>query len=764
MEKQYNHSDHESRIYDFWEDQKAFLPSKDGKETFTILMPPPNANDPLHVGHAMFVTIEDVLVRYNRMKGKSTLWLPGTDHAGIETQFVFEKKLAKQGKSRFQFDRETLYSMIWDYVQENSDVAVEQLKRIGASADWSRFTFMLDEEVVKIVLETFQQLHEDGLVYRSEKLVNYCTKCGTAFSELEVVHEERISPFFTIKYGPFEIGTVRPETKFRDTALAVNPQDTRYKNHIGKTFEIMGLLGPISMKVIADSEVDPEFGTGIMKVTPAHDPHDFELGKKHNLPVTPIVGFDGKMDFSWFIDDPNNAGSKYLERAKKYHRLSVANMRTEMKKDLEEDGLLVNYNPNYTHAIGTCYRCSRVLEPLPLPQFFVRVKPLTERVLQALDNKEVIVYGSGHDKILKHWLNNLRDWNVSRQIVWGIRLPVWYDTTNNKNVNMVVGFVDNNNETHHGALIDLLTTHSLEEINKGLTSLQAPPHADYVISQTKPGDDYLQETDTFDTWFSSAQWPYTTLQTNRKGDFERFYPTQVMETGYDILPFWVMRMLMMGFYKTKKLWGEGNEKPPFENVYLHGLVRDEHGKKMSKSKGNVINPIDVIEKYGADALRMALVMSTSAGKDSNTGETKIRGMRNFTNKIWNAVRFITMLTDENETDTTLSDDDFKERLGKIVDEVTDHLDNYRIGLAAEVVYNQFWHWFCDECIEQTKSGTLSKTTLLFGLEVFLKLLHPFVPFVTEVVYGVLRDEKLIVSPTPLIISNWPKQINTQETS
>ncbi len=695
MDKQYQPKLFEDKIYQVWEKSGAFKPhfakASRGKP-YCIIMPPPNANDPLHVGHAMFVTVEDVFIRYQRMLGKSVLWLPGTDHAGIETQYVFEKKLKKEGKSRFDFDCETLYKMIWDYVQENSGAAIAQMKKLGASADWSRQKFTLDKDIVELVTDTFIKLYQDGLIYRDLKLVNFCTKCGTAFSNLEVRHKEKKECLYYLKYGPFTLATVRPETKFGDTAVAVHPKDKRYQKYIGREIEVEGLLGKFKIKVIGDEYVDPEFGTGVVKVTPAHDQNDFEAGKRHNLEIKQVVGFDGRLN----------------EKAGPYQGLTVLQAREKVVEDLKKKGLMEKIDENYRHTVGVCYRCGKTIEPLPLSQFFVKVKPLTEKVLKALKEKKVKIYGSGHDKILKHWLKNLYDWNISRQIVWGIRIPVWYPTS------------------------------------PGLRG--ASP--DFVVSKKSPGKDYEQETDTFDTWFSSAQWPVVTLKTNQPGDFEKFYPTSLMETGYDILPFWVMRMLMMGLYLTGKV--------PFEKVYLHGLVRDERGQKMSKSKGNVMNPVEVIEKYGADALRMSLVMSTTAGNDSATGEGKIRGMRNFTNKIWNAARYITM--EESRFAPTSPrlrgasrDDEFIKYLNIVIEKVTKQLNDLKPGLAAETVYNKFWHWFCDECIEEAKKGKISQATLVQGLRVFLKLLHPFVPFVTEAVWQELAETK----EKMLITAKWP---------
>ena len=705
MNKLYQHQEYEDKIYQAWEKSGGFGPGK-GKP-FTIIMPPPNANDPLHIGHAMFVTVEDILIRYHRMRGEAALWLPGTDHAGIETQFVFEKKLAKEGKSRFDFEREILYQMIWDYVQENSEVAVEQMKKLGASADWSRFKFTLDPDIMDIVLQTFEQLYQDGLVYRDVRLVNYCTHCGTAFSELEVKHVERTTPLYYMRYGPFTLATVRPETKFGDTAVAVNPKDKRYKDWVGKEVEIEGLMGKFKMRVIADSYVDRDFGTGVVKVTPAHDPNDFEIWQRHKQEIPgpkQVIGFDGKLN----------------ELTGKYAGLKVNEARKKIAEDLQTKGLLEKVDENYKHSIGVCYRCGTVIEPLPLPQWFIRVRPLTEPVLRALKEKRVRIYGAGHDKILKHWLTNLKDWNISRQIVWGIRMPIWYC------------------EKEH-----------------------------VVVSREKPsecpecgGKELVQETDTFDTWFSSAQWPFATLMagdkrqvtSNKKSDFEKFYPTQVMETAYDILVFWVMRMLMMGLYKTGKV--------PFETVYLHGLIRDEKGQKMSKSKGNVINPLDVMKVYGADALRMALVIRSTPGSDKNVGEKDIEAMRNLTNKIWNAGRYIIGRISNSQfsiSNEFSNDSIFKEKLNQIIKEVTRQLEDMRIGLAAETVYNEFWHWFCDEAIESNKKQVTSDKVLAEGLVIFLKLLHPLVPFVTEAVWRELREKGLVNRDESkiLMLSLWP---------
>lgn len=734
MDKAYNHKEHEEKIYDLWEKADAFAAQVDtSKKPFTIIMPPPNANDPLHIGHAMFVTIEDILIRYHRMLGQSSLWLPGTDHAGIETQFVFEKKLAKQDKSRFDFDRETFYKMVWDYVQENSGVAINQMKRLGASADWSRFTFTLDPDVVEFVLSTFKKLHADDLVYRGERLVNYCVKCGTGYSELEVEYEERTDSLFYIKYelvdkpGEFiVVATTRPEPIYVDTHLAVNPKDKKNKHLVGKKVE--NPLTKAEMEIIADEFVDPEFGTGIVKMTPAHDATDFEAAQKHNLPIIHAVGTNGRM-----LGGPSQG-----------KKISVA--REEALSLLKEKGLVEKVNEKYVHRVGTCYRCHSVIEPIPLPQFFVKVKPLTQKALASLDKKETKVLGAGREAILRHWLTNLKDWNISRQIVWGIRIPVWYSAT--QNPDMQVKFLDKDKKLVIGKIQELLENYALEEIKKGLQTLTVNKDAEYVVNTNEPGKEYLQETDTFDTWFSSGQWPVVTLKTKGEEDFNYFYPTAVMETAYDILERWVLRMMIMGIYLT--------DKSPFEWVYLHGLIRDEQGKKMSKSIGNVINPLDVSDKYGADALRMALVMSSTPGQDKNVGENQIKGMRNFSNKIWNASRYI--LTKETKGVVKGNyDAEFSEKLNLVVSEITQQLENLKIGLAAETAYNEFWHWYCDVCIEKNKAGELADKKLLLGLKTFLALLHPFVPFVTEAVWSfVYAQDKRSFETKLLITSPWPK--------
>lgn len=732
MDKAYDHQKYEEKIYRLWEESDAFKPLGSGKP-FTIIMPPPNANDPLHIGHALFVTLQDIMIRFHRMRGYATLWVPGTDHAGIETQYVFEKKLSKEGKSRFDFDRTTLYQNIWEYVKENSNTAICQIKKLGASADWSRFKFTLDSDIVKDVIATFKKMSEDGLVYRDVRLVNYSPSAGTSYSELEIDYQEKVDPLYFIKYrfadNPDEtisVATVRPETIFVDTHLAVHPKDKKRNHLIGK--KVLNPITDAQMEIIGDEFVEPEFGTGIVKLTPAHDQNDFDAGKRHNLPVIQAIDTRGRI----------------MENGGKYAGMKVLEARTEAVKDLKEKGLIEKIKEDYIHRVAVDYKTGKPIEPLPLPQFFISVKPLTEKVLEAIDKGEVNVLGAGYDKILRQWLENLRDWNISRQIVWGIRIPVWYLAKDNPSI--YISFLDKNKQTKRDTLENSLKNHSLEEIKNGLQTLQAPVDAKYVVSQNSPGDDYIQETDTFDTWFSSSQWPVVTLQNNQEGDFEKHYPTDVMETAYDILMFWVMRMLMMGIYKTGRI--------PFHTVYLHGLIRDEKGQKMSKSKGNVINFLDVGAKYGMDALRMALVIRSTPGLDKNVGEQDIKAMRNFSNKIWNASRFLETKMKEQEGEGVKigrNDNKFKERLSMVVAEVTGQINNLQFGLAADRLYDEFWHWFCDECIEQGKKGEISHQALKEGLGVFLKLLHPFMPFVTEAIWS----QELKLGDDMLISSDWP---------
>ncbi|MDP3918151.1 MAG: valine--tRNA ligase [Candidatus Woesebacteria bacterium] len=685
MDTKYDHKLYEDKIYKEWEQSGAFSPVVDKKKKpFTIIMPPPNASDPLHIGHAREVSTQDILIRFHRMTGDPTLWLPGADHAGIETQFIFEKKLREKGKSRFDFDRETLYQMIWDDVQKNKGTMESQLRRLGASCDWSRNKFTLDPDIVKIVYQTFKNLYDDKLIYRGKRLVNYCTKCGTGYSELEVEHIDQEAKLYYIKYGPFVLATTRPETKFADTALAVHPNDKRYKKYVGQEIEVEGLLGNFKLKVISDTYVDPKFGTGVVKITPYHDFNDFEVWERHKneMPEPKQV-----------IDKTG----RLTEIAGKYAGVKIKAAREIIENDLKEMGLLEKVTQNYLHNVGVCYRCKTILEPIPSEQWYINVKPLTTKALKSIKDEKVKFVAKKYEKIAIHWLKNLKDWNISRQIVWGIRIPAW-----------------KNKETGEWVITD---------------------------GKAPKGAVWEQDTDTFDTWFSSGQWPFATLQTTKKGDFEYFYPTSVMDPSYDILPFWVIRMVMLGLYRTNKV--------PFANVLLHGLVRDKNGVKISKSKGNVIDPIDMADKYGADALRIALVRGVQVESDNSLSEENIKGQRNFSNKIWNAGRFVKDF--DNRVDDNKEFNDYYQK--EFPKKITLLLEKYKIGLAAEELYNTFWHKFCDIEIERAKKDEISSKQLKEALMVLLKLLHPFMPFITEALWHELGNKDL------LLTSKWPSISN-----
>ncbi len=719
MDSKFTPLEIEKNLYQFWESKGYFKADTNSKKKpFCIILPPPNANADLHLGHAMYV-YEDIMIRYHKLRGYETLWLPGADHAGFETQYVFEKELRKQGKSRFDYPRDELYKMIWDFVHKNRGNMERQLQRLGFSLDWSKNVFTLDPKIITIVYQTFKQLFDEGLIYRGKRLVNYCTRCGTSFSDLEVNYVERNDPLYYMKYGPFVIVTARPETKFRDTALAVNPKDKRYKKYIGQTFEIMGLLGPIQMMVIADPDVDPKFGTGIMKVTPAHDPHDFELGLKYHLPVNPIISFDGRMDFSWFLKQ-SNVNSKYRERAENYHGKKIAIARQLMVEDLKADGLLLRTNEEYTHHIGTCYKCGAVIEPLPLPQWYVKVRPLADAVIRAVKKKQITFIPKRFEKVAVKWLNDFHDWNISRQIVWGIRIPA-YKCHKMSNVKC---------QTADGWFVDINTP---------------------TKCQNCQSTDFEQDSDTFDTWFSSAQWPFATLRVSLdENGFDYFYPTSVMETGYDILPWWICRMLMVGLYKTGKV--------PFKTVFLHGMVRDKHGQKMSKSKGNVINPIEMVDKYGADALRSALIFGIKEGNDTMLSEEKIIGMRNFGNKIWNIGRFI-YINLQTPGSKSQVPNELKNPKLKVLNELKKefkeekkkyfkYMNSYKFSMAFETLYQFIWHRYADYYIEELKE--LLRNDNIEVLDVLknvyfenLIMLHPFIPFVTEAAWKVFNKDSIL---------------------
>lgn len=760
MDSKYDPTKHEADIYSMWEKSGVFTPKIDKKKKpFTIILPLPNANDPMHMGHALF-TVEDIMIRYHRMLGDPTLWLPGGDHAGIETQFVFEKKLAKEDKSRFDFDRETLYKMIVEFTEKNKDINKNQMKRLGFSMDWTRYHYSLEPEIVEKVLTTFKKLYKDGLVYRGEKIVNYCTRCGTAFSDLEIKYVEKIDPLYYIKYGPFVLATTRPETKFGDTGVAYHPGDKRYEKYLGKDLEIEGVNGPFTVRVVADEAIDPDFGTGIEKVTPGHDVLDFEIGQRHNLPIKTVIGTNGRL----------------TEIAGKFAGMKVNEARKVVYEAMLEKGLIDHVDEKYVHEIATCYRCGTTIEPLVMPQWFVKTKPLAKPAIEAVKTSKTKIFPKKRfEKLYFDWMENIKDWNISRQIVWGPRIPVWYDIDKNPQLDVV--FIDRDGERITGNLKEILENtndkkHSFEEVEKGLQQLVAREPSKYILSDKKPGKRYLQDTDTFDTWFLSGQWPLSTLGFDLNNpkkssqDFGYFYPTSVLDTLWDILFFWVGRMMMFGLYLTGDV--------PFRVVHLHSRVVDKFGKKMSKSKGNVIDPILMVDKYGADALRMALVMGVAPASDISISDEKIIGMRNFSNKIWNISRFIDMkLADagiekhedlpthsEKIKGLTHEDKDIIKKLNRTIKLVTNGIENYKFGIASEKLYAFVWHDFADKYIESTKERLNSndKTPLIVLRHLLftsLRLLHPFAPFVTESVWQEMKGQRKFPNKM-LIESEWPK--------
>ncbi len=672
----------EAAVSEFWDKKQFFKAEVDGsKKPFCIVLPPPNANGNLHVGHAAFV-YEDILIRYKKMLGYSTFWVLGLDHAGIETQYVFEKQLQKQGKSRFDFERDVLYQMIWDFVEQSKGTIKSQMKRLGFGLDWSKEQYTLSPKIVEMVYETFERLYQDGLVYRDKRLVNFCTKDGTSFSDLEVDDKEVEGAIYSIAY-PIENGeeivvaTTRPETLFGDVAVMVHPDDKRYKSYIGLHAHLP--LTDRTVPIIADTYVDPEFGTGAVKVTPAHDFNDFEVGKRHHLERVRVIGEDGRMINTGLIDG-----------------LRVKKAREEVVQMLIEKKLLRSQK-KHEMIIKTCYKCGSTLEPLEKDQWFISIRPLADKAVEAVNKKEVCVYPNKFTKDLVRILNNFIDWNISRQNVWGIRIPAYFCETKKE----------------------------------------------WFVSASKPDTCMLcntcsfpQDTDTFDTWFSSSQWPFVTLKNVDQSYFDYFYPTSVMETGYDILRAWVARMIMVGKYMTGKA--------PFNHVLLHGMVRDGKGQKMSKSKGNVIDPLLMVEKYGADALRAGMVFGTAPGGDLVLSEEKILGMRNFTNKVWNLGRLLLMYKSEGKQRD--GNDLVEKRCHELMQEykllkkdVMKSLNGYNFSLALEAIHQFLWHRFADHYTEELKESLRDGNMYAYEAleEVYfgcVQLLHPFMPFVTEAVW------------------------------
>ncbi len=759
MDKIYKHKEVEERIYKVWEDGGYFRPeNSSGEKTFCVLMPPPNANAPLHCGHATYA-IQDLTARYHRMRGFKTLYLPGTDHAGFETQVVYERKLKKDGKSRFDFDRRTLYNDILAFVEQNSDLAINQLKRIGMSGDWSRNTFMLDDRVIDIVYDTFIKMHNDGLVYRDVYMVNYSPHHGTTFSNLETTHKETASPLYYVKYklrnDPtyIVVATVRPETIYADAAVAVNPEDSRYGKLIGGV--VVNPLNDREMPIIADAHVDMEFGTGALKVTPGHDFNDFEIGRRHNLPVISVIDLEGRM----------------TDGAAGVEGVPVAAARVKTAEILRDKGALEKIDDSYAHSLLVDYKDEKPIEPMLLPNWFVKTRGLADKAIEAIEAGKVRYNKTTWKEQTLNWLRDIRDWPISRQLVFGIRIPVWYKAADNPYLRVI--FIDAGDNKREGRLSESLQNFTLDEINAGLQRIIAPVNAKYIVSKISPGDDYIQETDTFDTWFSSGQWPLTTLHYPDGGDFKTFYPTDFMDSMWDILFFWIARMVMFGLYMAGEV--------PFKLVYIHGRVDDEFGKKMSKSVGNVIDPIEMVEKYGADALRMGiLVGGNTAAKTTSFSEAKVKGYRNFANKIWNMGRFISQCSPESrgEAERPLAEDEaILVGLDNLVKTVDANMEKLKFRDAGEAIYHFMWDELADKYIESVKSrhsesaladeesneaphasGGVTLNGLTRAYFTCLKLLHPFMPFVTEEIWRQLRylhgEEK------PLIVSEWPRPRKT----
>ena len=700
LPKIYEPDQYEGDIYSLWEKADAFSPKGNGR-AFTISVPPPNANGNLHIGHALTLAIEDMAVRYHRLKGDRAALIPGADHAGFETQVVYERQLEKEGKSRFDFSREALYSQIYDFVGQNRTNYEDQFRRLGAGVDWSRFTFTLDEKVVRQAYATFRQMWDEGLIYRGERLVNYCTFHGTAFADIEVEYKEEKSHLWYVRYpltdgsGELVVATTRPETIFGDTAVAVHPNDKRHAKFIGKTVKLP--LTNREIPIIGDEFVDIEFGTGAVKITPAHDPNDFEAGKRHDLPMISVISYEGTMSAA---------------APEEYRDLSVEEARKKVTAALEKTNALVKKEA-YTHNVGHCYKCGTVIQPLLKDQWFLNVKPLAKPAIEAIEEGKITFYPASKGEQLKTYLQNLRDWNLSRQIAWGIPIPAF------QNINDPDDWVYN------------------EQVEEELLKID--------------GKVYRRDPDVFDTWFSSSTWPYTTTNYGNDGssDFKDMYPLSLMETGFDILYPWVSRMIMLGLYVTGEV--------PFKGVYLHGLVLDEHGQKMSKSKGNVVNPLDIVNEYGSDALRMGIITGTTAGNNQPFTISKVVGARNFCNKLWNIARYVEDKTSHHHIDTseivpaTDADHWMLRKLQQSTDEIASALDDYRFAEAYETLYHFVWDDFADWYIESSKSQP-NINLLAYTLESILTIAHPFAPFVTETIWQTLSWQP----DTLVATSTWPK--------
>ena len=724
LEKAYEPHDVEKKWYDFWEKERLFAANESGdtKNCYSIVIPPPNVTGVLHMGHALNNTLQDILCRYRRLRGDNVLWMPGTDHAGIATQNVVEKKLAAEGLSRHQVGRDKFIDAVWEWRNEYGSAIINQLKRLGASCDWDRERFTMDEGLSKAVRKVFVTLYEEGLIYRGNYIINWCPRCHTALADLEVEHEVHDGFLYHIRY-PFEdgsggvvIATTRPETMLGDTAVAVNPDDERYQNITARKV-ILPLMNR-EIPVIQDKYVDMSFGTGALKITPAHDPNDFEIGNSHNLERVKVIGDDGLM----------------TQEAGKFKNMDRFECRKAVVEALKKEGLLEKIDA-YQHSIGHCYRCRTVIEPNLSKQWFVKAKPLAEKAVQAVINGHTKIVPEIWTKTYFEWMNNIKDWCISRQIWWGHQIPAW-------------------------------TCEQCEEI---VVAMEPPD-----VCPACQGKNLKQDTDVLDTWFSSALWPFSTMGWPDNTRILRlFYPTSVLVTGFDILFFWVARMMMMGLHFMGDV--------PFKDVYVHALVRDEEGKKMSKSTGNVIDPLNIIESYGTDAFRFTLAAFAAQGRDVKMSEKRVEGYRHFINKIWNAARFSLMHIDKAYNDLpakslSLVDRWILSKLYRVTATVSESLDGYRFNDAAGALYNFVWHEFCDWYLEAVKPTLYGKeganrkdatlSVLWRVLHDTLILLHPFIPFVTEEIWNKLPGSKgsIMKAVFPLDSANYDSCRDTQAES
>ncbi len=712
LDKAYEPQNVEGRWYDYWEKNGLFRADENkAGESFSIVIPPPNVTGNLHMGHALNNTMQDMLVRYHRMKGHNTLWLPGMDHAGIATQNVVERQLAADGTNREALGREKFVERVWEWKEQYGGQIINQLKRLGSSCDWSRQRFTMDEGLSRAVKEVFVRLYEEGLIYQGDYIINWCPRCHTALADLEVEHEDLDAKLYYLKYkladgdGCLTIATTRPETLLGDTAVAVNPEDERFSAYIGREV-ILPVLGR-RIPVIGDGYVDMEFGTGALKVTPAHDPNDFELGLKHNLPAVKCIDDDGRMN----------------DEAGPYKGQDRFECRKNIMKDLEAQGL-VDKIDDLRHAVGHCYRCKTVVEPNLSKQWFIKIKPLAEKAIAAVEDGRTRIVPKVWEKTYFDWMLNIKDWCISRQLWWGHRIPAYY----------------------------------CEDCGELVVSREDP------AACPKCGGSMRQETDVLDTWFSSALWPFSTLGwPDKTTELGVYYPTSVLITGFDILFFWVARMMMMGLHFMEDI--------PFHDVYIHALVRDAEGQKMSKSKGNVIDPLEVMDKFGTDAFRFTLAALAAQGRDVRLSDERIQGYRNFVNKLWNAARFTLMNLEGfepsrtegpprlDESKLSLADAWILSRLETVAEEVEKHLNGYHFDRVAGDLYQFVWHEFCDWYLEMVKpvlygedeaAKKQTQAVLAHTLSVILRMLHPIMPFVTEEIWWKVPgvEQSIMISPWP----------------